>query len=152
MTRLYQTYCSYCGRYWMSEFEIGPVCENCGFMANYLDPVDDYQSDIPSIRRICAMVIIALLGILLVAALSGCANRGQYYREYYPDGTLKRHAEFYDWKFFYWFGTESAGSETSYWKLYASKLQERPDPNAIEAAGTAAGNILGQAAKTAGGF
>ena len=77
------------------------------------------------------MINLLLWAVLFI--LSGCSNTGQYHREYYSDGTLKTHAEFYSWRFLYWFGAGRANSCTPYWDINGNLIYSHPDPNAIEA-------------------
>jgi heme/copper-type cytochrome/quinol oxidase subunit 2 len=80
--------------------------------------------------------VILIIGLLMY--LCGCSNIGQYHREYYPNGQIKTHDEFYSWKFLYWFGAGQAYSESDYWTLYGENVTTYPDPNAIEAMAKAA--------------
>lgn len=78
------------------------------------------------------MAVILMLWLIMLLC-HGCSNTGQYHREYYPDGSLKSHDEFYSWRFLYWFGAGRANSTTPYWNINGENVYSRPDPNAIEA-------------------
>lgn len=89
-------------------------------------------------------LIVALLASLVLWAtvailICGCAGGGYHVKEYYPDGQLKKRVDIdylkplidYQYK-----GTKLITDEAV---IVLGESHNRPDPNAIEAAGTAIG-------------
>lgn len=124
----------------------------------YLACIDNFGIDFDEIIKIVnnwkkrlwfnrSMWFIAgMLVMCMMFMLSGCAGGGYHVKEYYPDGQLKKRVDIdylkplidYQYK-----GTKLITDEAT---IILGESHNRPDANAIEAAGTAAGNIIGAAA------
>ena len=89
-----------------------------------------------------------IFGMLIMSAcfmLSGCSWQGQRHPVILPDNTVAM-AEWWSMRAFWMSNGIEAYNETPYWRTGFRAETSKSDPNSIEAAGTAGGKIIGQAA------
>lgn len=92
------------------------------------------------------MLAFTILMILLFA--TACSWQGQRHPVILPDNTVAM-AEWWSMRLCWMSNGIEAFSRTPYWETGFKAGQSQSDPNSITAAGTAAGEVVGQAARGA---
>jgi hypothetical protein len=91
------------------------------------------------------IAIILMLVVFAICCLSGCSVQTQKDITY-KDGKMIHHAEAFSGRLCWMSNGIELYDKTPYWELGANVSASKTDPNSIEAAGTAVGNVVGASA------
>lgn len=90
MKRFYQTQCSACGQYWVSESLLCPIkCRKCGC---YGTVEIDGETPFSRARRVSCAIVYIVIAIWIILSILGCTRldyKGIHYSSFLTDKSLK---------------------------------------------------------------